>query len=88
MSLRSDQLDEVAAPARAVPGTATRPTGSRLRLLLLLIPLLVGGLLAGGASGRTGANGFANGGDDHAHSDFDNSDCLDCHGDVDIEADT
>jgi hypothetical protein len=95
MRVRSDQLDEldeVAAPAHAFPGAATRPAGSRLLLrrakTLLLIPLLAGGLLAAGASGKQGLNGFANGGYDNAHGDYDNSDCLDCHGDEDLEADT
>jgi thiosulfate reductase cytochrome b subunit len=59
------------------------PALPRVRTLLplLLIPLLAGGLLAAGASGEPPPAEFA-------HGDHDNSDCLDCHGDEELEADT
>jgi len=51
-------------------------------LPLLLIPLLAGGLLASqAAAGEPAPAEFAD-------PDHENSDCLDCHGDEDLEADT
>jgi len=50
-------------------------------LFLLLLLLIAGGAVAAGASGQP-AQG------ESAYEQYDNSDCLDCHGDEELEADT